>query len=325
MRDVHVLRPHRGGEPVGRIVREAQRLGLVLEAHHREHRAEDLLACDFHFRPYTVEHGRLDIKATRVLERLMAPERQTRAIRHAAFDVAQHALHVSLIDEGTHLRPGFQRVSESDGGGDAADGLQQRFAHRAVHDQPRARVTGLAAVVVDAPGDAGGGRLEIRVREHHLWRLAAELECHALQIGIGRVAQHQPPDLGRAREGDEIDVPVQCECLAGFFAIPWHDVEGPRRHSRLEGELRQADRGERRLLGGLQYHRVARQERRSHLPAADDEWIVPGHDRADHPERLAADERQVVGTGRRDLVIELVGKLGVVLDAVGAVGDIDAQ
>ena len=33
------------------------------------------------------------------------------------------------IDERAHLRGGIERVTERDGGGDAADGLQQRFAY----------------------------------------------------------------------------------------------------------------------------------------------------------------------------------------------------
>src|SRR5215469_11242552 len=110
-------------------------------------------------------------------------------------------------------------------------------------------MTGLAAVVVDPPGDAGGSRLEVRVSEYDLWRLPAALECDALEIRFRCITQHQPPDLGRAGEGDEIDVAVEGERLAGFLAIAWHDVEGPGRDPGLEGELRQSDGGERRLLG----------------------------------------------------------------------------
>ena len=116
---------------------------------------------------------------------------------------------------------------------------------------------------------------------------------------------------------------MQRQRLAGFLAEARHDVEDPRRHARLAGELAQADARQRRLLGRLQHHRVAGEQRRTHLPAADDERVVPRHDGGDHAERLAPYQRQVVGAGGRDLVVELVGELCVVLDAVGAVDDID--
>jgi len=118
---------------------------------------------------------------------------------------------------------------------------------------------------------------------------------------------------------------MERERLAGLLTKTRHDVEHSRRRSGLGGELRQADRRERRLLGGLQHHRVAGEECRPELPAADDERIVPRHDRGHDPQGLAAYERQVVGPGGGDLVVELVGELGVVLDAVGAVGNVDAD
>src|SRR5207302_1310410 len=55
----------------------------------------------------------------------------------------------------------------------------------------------------------------------------------------------------------------------------------------LQSELRQAQRRQRRQLGGLQHHRVPTGERRPDLPAGDVEREVPGHDQPDNPQRLA--------------------------------------
>ena len=66
-------------------------------------------------------------------------------------------------------------------------------------------------------------------------------------------------------------------------------------------------------------------QRRPDLPGGDDQRIVPRHDRADDAERLLPHHRDVVCSDRRDLVVELVGELGVVLDAVGGEGDVDIQ
>ena len=99
----------------------------------------------------------------------------------------------------------------------------------------------------------------------------------------------------------------------------------PGRQSRFQRQLAEADGGERRLLGGLQHHGVADEQCRSDLPAGDDQRVVPRHDRRDHAERLAADQRQVIGPGGCDLVVELVGELGVVGDAIGGLRHVDAR
>ena len=71
-----------------------------------------------------------------------------------------------------------------------------------------------------------------------------------------------------------------------------------------------------RLLGGLEHDRVAGEQRGTELPGGDDERVVPRNDGRHHAERLAANQRQVVRAGRRDLVVELVGELGVIRDGV---------
>ena len=106
---------------------------------------------------------------------------------------------------------------------------------------------------------------------------------------------------------------------------PGTTLNTPGGHAGLAGQFAEADPRQRRLLGRLEHDAVAHQQRRSQLPAADDQRVVPRHDRPDHPERLAADEGEVIRAGRGHLVVELVGELGVVLDAVGAVGDIDVH
>jgi hypothetical protein len=136
-------------------------------------------------------------------------------------------------------------MAERDGRSHAADALEQRLARSLVHDEARAGMAGLARVVVDAPGNVVRRRLQVRIRKHHLRGLAAEFERHALEVGLRGVAQHQAPDLGGTGEGDEVDVRVQGEGLAGFLAEPGYHVEDPRRHAGLERQLAQADAGER--------------------------------------------------------------------------------
>ena len=61
---------------------------------------------------------------------------------------------------------------------------------------------------------------------------------------------------------------------------------------------RQVQRGQRRVLGGLEHDGVARGERRAELPDGDQRRRVPGRDRADHADRLA-DRVRLRACGRR--------------------------
>ena len=109
---------------------------------------------------------------------------------------------------------------------------------------------------------------------------------------------------------------------AGLLAEARHDIERAVRQARFLPQSAEHERPERRLLGWLQDDGIACNQRRPELPGGDDERIVPRHDRADDPERLLAHHRHVVRTDRRDFVSELVGELGVVLDAIGAERDV---
>ena len=151
---------------------------------------------------------------------------------------------------------------------------------------PRARMAGLALIVVDAPGDCRRGGVEIGVGHHHMRRFSPAFERDALHVALPGVDQHELADLGRAGEGDHVDVGMKGERLAGLFAEAGNDVEHAVRQPRLLAEPAQEQRAERRLLGRLQHDRIARDQRRAELPRGDDERIVPRHDRADDAERL---------------------------------------
>ena len=186
-------------------------------------------------------------------------------------------------------------------------------------------MTGLALVVIDAPRDAFRGGRHIGVLHDHLWAFSPALESDPLEIRLTGVAQHQLADFGRAREAHHVDIAVQGESLARLFAEAGDDVEHSGRQPRLQRELTQANRGQRGLLGRLQHDRVAGQQRRRELPRTDDERVVPGNDGRDDSERLAANERQVIGSGRGNLVVELVGELGIVGNTVGGKRYIDSE
>ena len=128
-------------------------------------------------------------------------------------------------------------------------------------EKPRARAAHLALVEPDRVDDALDGAVEVGVVEHDERRLAAEFEREQLAGSRRRLAD-LAPDLGRAGEGDLVDALVRDERRAGR-AVAGDDVDDARGQARLDADLGEGERGERRVLGGLQDDRAAGGERRA--------------------------------------------------------------
>ena len=75
-------------------------------------------------------------------------------------------------------------------------------------------------------------------------RLAAELEHDPLEVRLRGVVQEVATDLGRAGEGDRVDVRVPSDRLADGRAAAGHDVEDARRQAGLGGELGDAQQAQ---------------------------------------------------------------------------------
>src|SRR3954451_24292436 len=86
-RALDVVGPHRAGETVLERIGKLDDGVLVTPGEHRNHRAENLLACDLHLRMHVAEHGRLDPPAA--LELLaggaLAADHQFGAVVDAGF------------------------------------------------------------------------------------------------------------------------------------------------------------------------------------------------------------------------------------------------
>ena len=88
----------------------------------------------------------------------------------------------------------------------------------------------------------------------------AELEVDTLEV-VGGGARDDLAGLDVAGERYEADVGVLHDRLAGGNAVAGDDVQDARRQD-VGRELREAERGERRLLGGLEHLDVSGRERR---------------------------------------------------------------
>ena len=217
-------------------------------------------------------------------------------------------------DQRTHLGRWVERVADADRLDVLGEQRREAIERRFLDEHPRARAAVLAGVGEHSAGRRRRGGLEIGVGEDHVRRLAAELERDALDRRGGGGGD-RAPHLGRAREGDLRDVRVLDEPLPARAPRPDDDVDDPLGKSRVERQLGEAQRRQRRQLGGLEHDRVARRERRPELPSGDHEREVPRHDQADDAERLANREGLAAGDGDR-VAEQALGRAGVVAEGV---------
>ncbi len=195
------------------------------------------------------------------------------------------------------------------------------YADRSTRIRDRAQQS-WPALSKTADGGRGRGGRDVRVGEHDVGALAAELEGHPLHLVSA--ARHDPlAHLGGAGEADLAHERVRHEPLADHRTLAGDDREHVLRQTGLEGELAEPDGGERGQLRGLEHDRVARRQGRREAPARDRHREVPGHDDADHAERL--EECQVDAAGHRDLPTEHpLGGAGVIVEAVADVARLPA-
>ncbi|MNE01620.1 hypothetical protein D3C80_940660 [compost metagenome] len=132
-------------------------------------------------------------------------------------------------------------------------------------------------------------------------------------------------DLGGAGEHQGVDVHVQGQGLAHGVAEARQHVEHASRNAGLDGQLGDADAGQRRLLGRFEDDRVAGGQRRAELPAGHQQGEVPRHDGGDHAHRLTGHQAQFVVRGGGDFVVDLVDGLAAPADGAGCGRHVDAQ
>jgi hypothetical protein len=94
-------------------------------------------------------------------------------------------------------------------------------------------------------------------------------------------------DLGRAGEGDLVDVGMRRQRRAGGLAKPGQDIDHTVREPGFLYQLSQPQSAERSLLGRLQNDCAAGRECRRDLPRRHHQWEVPRDDLPDDADRFA--------------------------------------
>ncbi len=188
-------------------------------------------------------------------------------------------------------------VAQSDQVRASADLRHEPVVDRVLDDGPAAGRADLPRV------DEGGGQrvvdgsLEVRVREHDVRALAAELQGDLLDVDRG--AAHQgTTGVEAAGERDEVDVGAVGERLTDPRPRTEDEVDDSGGHARLLEQAGQVDGRERRHLGRLHDRGVARREGRRDLPAHLQQRVVPRPDEPADADRLVDDAAEHVRVAR---------------------------
>ena len=305
-----VAGPDAGSQAVDGVVGDGHGFFGAVETDHRQYRAEDFFLGDAHGIGHAVEHGRLDVGAAGFFQHALAAGHQLGAVVVTGLDVGQHVVHLGGIDQRADVGFRVQRVARLPRLDRLDHHRYELVLDRIFHQQARTGGADFALVEGDGTGGTLGGGLEVRrVGEDDVRALAAGFQPDALHVRFAGIDHQLLGDLGRAGEHQGVDVHVQGQGLAHGVTEARQHVEHAGRNAGLDGQLGDADAGQRRLFGRLEDHRVAGGQRRAELPAGHQQREVPRHDGGDHADRLTGHQAQFVVGGGGHFVVDLVDGL----------------
>ena len=120
-------------------------------------------------------------------------------------------------------------------------------------------------------------------------------ERDLLQIA-GSSLHHQLSDLGRAREGNLVDVPMRGQGCSCSLAITGHNIDHARRKAGFRDQFAETQGRERRLFCRLQHHGATRGQSRTQFPGRHQQWKVPRNNLPDHADRLSQGVSKIIRT-----------------------------
>src|SRR5207244_1390370 len=135
-----IARPHRGHQAIPDVVRNPDRILLVLERDHGDDRTEDLLLRHRHRVLDTREHGRRIERAAPVADRTTGND--LGALAAALLDESVHLVAMPRGDKRANLRVGIERVADLQLLGLAGEPRHEVVVDRPLHQYARARLAG---------------------------------------------------------------------------------------------------------------------------------------------------------------------------------------
>ena len=122
----------------------------------------------------------------------------------------------------------IQRVAHAPLAELRADAFEQRLVDLGMDDQPRGRRAVLTHVPERAVDHVLRHQVEVLdIVHHHRRVLAAALQYHPLEVGLGGVLEEQAAGRGGAGEADHRHVRVAAQRFAGLAAAAGDHVEHP--------------------------------------------------------------------------------------------------
>ncbi len=281
-----------------------------------EDRPEYLLARDAHLGRYFVEERRLDEQAVADLDR-RAPGQYFRLLLAPDVDVTEDLLVLLATHDRAEVVRRVEWIPGPPGSQLLDDAFEKRFLYIAVDNHARVRCAVLAHVPQRRKDDLARCVIEaVGIVQYDCRILAAAFEHDSLQVTLRRILKELAADLCRTSERDDLDVRMTPNRFADLWTFTWQDVQHAIRNAGLRRQLGNFKRGHAGLFGGLDDHAVTGGKRRPDLPGQHHQWKVPGQDAGRDACRLPHDESERVVAGRRDLVVQLVGRFGVPFQAV---------
>ena len=162
--------PDPGCEPIDRIVRPTQQFFRIVKRNRRYHWPENFLLHDLHVILGVDQNRRLD-KVSLVAD-LVPARRGLRALGHSDLKIVADALQLLLGNQRPHMRLRIESRPHFDLFCLRRDAVHYAIEDWPLHIKPRSRAAALAMIEEDCAGRAGNRRIQVRIFENYIWRLA---------------------------------------------------------------------------------------------------------------------------------------------------------
>ncbi len=187
-----------------------------------------------------VEHRWLDQVALGRPEAL-APAHEVGPLLLPDLQVVLDPFELGAADHRADLGLRVERITDPQFPGPRGELLQELVVDLAVHEGAAARAAVLARHVEHGDDRRRHHLVEVRVLEHDVRRLAAQLEEQALER-VGALAHDLLAGRRLAREADERDLGVLDEGVASRAAAPGDDVEDAVRQADFHADAPELER-----------------------------------------------------------------------------------
>ena len=249
-----------------------------------------------------------------------------RAFRDSRFEIAANAIQLFFGNERSHVAGGIHSGADVNVAGMFRDAVHDFVENIAFDVESRARAAALAVIEENGAGGAGDGGIDIGIVQHDVGRFSAQFERNFLQIA-GSGLQDQFADFRRAGERDFVDIRMSRQRSARRLAVARHDIHHAVGNAGFLNQFAKQQRGERRLLRGLQHDRAAGRKSRAELPRRHQQREIPRNDLPDDADRLAnrVGQKLCCSAARRNgnrVSFDLGGPAGHVAEQIGREGHV---